>query len=216
MDAVKAKATQLLNSITQDDLQHCFQQWKIRTERCRDRGGDYTEGDNTSIVWFFFNKGLEHESGFFIATPCMSATSTNFNLWYKVLLDKHLSLFSPQTSNLFLEIHVMIIIPSKSRSSMTCPCFRFHHHNHICISILSHTCHMPCSFRSFNIIKRKTHKSWILSKCQHFLQSSVTSIIMQPNIFLNTLFSNILSPHSYLNLKPHPGLSILPQHHSAM
>ena len=69
MDAMKAKATQLLNSITQDDLQHCFQQWKIRMEQCRDRGGDYIEGDNFSIVWFFFNKGLENESGFFIATP---------------------------------------------------------------------------------------------------------------------------------------------------
>jgi hypothetical protein len=70
VDAVKAKATQLLNSITQDDLQHCFQQWKIRMERSRDRGGDYIEGDYISIVCFFFNKGLEHESGFFIATPC--------------------------------------------------------------------------------------------------------------------------------------------------
>ena len=50
VDAVKAKATQLLNSITQDDLQHCFQQWKIRMERCRDRGGDCIEGDNISIV----------------------------------------------------------------------------------------------------------------------------------------------------------------------
>ena len=69
VDAVKAKATQLFNSLTQDDLQHCFQQWKIRMEQCRDRGGDYIEGDNISIVWFFFNKGLEHESGFFIATP---------------------------------------------------------------------------------------------------------------------------------------------------
>ena len=53
VDALKAKATQLLNSITQDDLQHCFQQWKIRMERCRDRVGDYIEGDNISIVWFF-------------------------------------------------------------------------------------------------------------------------------------------------------------------
>jgi len=69
VEAVRAKATQLLNSLTQDDLQHCFQQWKIRMERCRDWGGDYIEGDNISIVWFFFNKGLEHESGFFIATP---------------------------------------------------------------------------------------------------------------------------------------------------
>ena len=50
VNAVEAKATQLLNSITQDDLQHCFQQWKIRMERCRDRGGDYIEGDNISIV----------------------------------------------------------------------------------------------------------------------------------------------------------------------
>jgi len=50
VDAVKAKATQILNSITQDELQHCFQQWKIRMERCRDRGGDYIEGDNISIV----------------------------------------------------------------------------------------------------------------------------------------------------------------------
>jgi hypothetical protein len=38
-------------------------------ERCRDRGGDYIEGDNISIVWFFFNNGLEHESSFFIAAP---------------------------------------------------------------------------------------------------------------------------------------------------
>jgi hypothetical protein len=50
VDAVKAKPTQLLKSITQDDLQHCFQQWKIRMERCRDRGGDYIEGDNISIL----------------------------------------------------------------------------------------------------------------------------------------------------------------------
>ena len=50
VDAVKAKATQLLNSLTQNDLQHCFQQWKIRMERWRDRGGDYIKGDNISIV----------------------------------------------------------------------------------------------------------------------------------------------------------------------
>ena len=50
VDAVKTKVTQLLNSLTQDDLQHCFQQWKFRMERCRDRGRDYIEGDNISIV----------------------------------------------------------------------------------------------------------------------------------------------------------------------
>jgi hypothetical protein len=83
VDAVKPKATQLLKSITQDDLQHCFQQWKIRMERCRDRGGDYIEGDNISNVWFFFNKGLEHECGFFIAAPRTFATYTETAVpWY--------------------------------------------------------------------------------------------------------------------------------------
>ena len=53
VDAVKAKATELMNKLSEDDLQHCFQQWKIRMERCRDRGGEYTEGDNISIVYFF-------------------------------------------------------------------------------------------------------------------------------------------------------------------
>ena len=71
VDTVKAKATQLLNSITQDDLQHCFQQWKIRMERCRDREGTTLKGITFRLSDFFFNKVLEHESGFFVATPCI-------------------------------------------------------------------------------------------------------------------------------------------------
>ena len=50
VDVMKAKATELMNKLSEDDLQHCFQQWKIRMERCRDRGGEYIEGDNISIV----------------------------------------------------------------------------------------------------------------------------------------------------------------------
>ena len=49
-DAVKAKVTELMNKLSEDDMQHCFQQWKIRMERCRDQGGEYIEGDNVSIV----------------------------------------------------------------------------------------------------------------------------------------------------------------------
>jgi hypothetical protein len=47
---VKAKATELMNNLPEDDLQHCFQQWKFRMERGRDRGWEYIEGDNISIV----------------------------------------------------------------------------------------------------------------------------------------------------------------------
>ena len=45
VDAVKAKATEVMNELSEDDRQHCFQQWKIHIERCRDRGGEYIEGD---------------------------------------------------------------------------------------------------------------------------------------------------------------------------
>ena len=50
VDAVKAKTTELMNKLPEDDLQHCFQQWKIRMEKCKDHGGEYIEGDNISIV----------------------------------------------------------------------------------------------------------------------------------------------------------------------
>ena len=39
-----------MNKLSDNVLQHCFQHWKTRMERCRDRGGEYTEDDNISIV----------------------------------------------------------------------------------------------------------------------------------------------------------------------
>jgi hypothetical protein len=51
VDAVKAKATKVMKKLSEKGLQHCFQQWKIRMELCRGRGGDHFEGDNIPIVW---------------------------------------------------------------------------------------------------------------------------------------------------------------------
>ena len=50
IDTVKAKGTELMNKLSEDGLQHCFQQWKIHMEWCRDRGGEYIEGGAISIV----------------------------------------------------------------------------------------------------------------------------------------------------------------------
>jgi hypothetical protein len=50
VDAVKTKVMELMNKLSEDNLQHCFQQCKIHMEQCRDRGGKYTEGDNISIA----------------------------------------------------------------------------------------------------------------------------------------------------------------------
>ncbi|KAJ8942337.1 hypothetical protein NQ318_005329 [Aromia moschata] len=50
VEAVKAKRTGVLNQLTEADFQHCFQQWKSRMERCRDRQGEYIEGEKVATV----------------------------------------------------------------------------------------------------------------------------------------------------------------------
>ena len=57
VDAVKAKATELMNKLSEDDLQHCFQQWKICMERGRDRGGG-TLKVTTFLLCNFLNKNV--------------------------------------------------------------------------------------------------------------------------------------------------------------
>ncbi|KAJ8958030.1 hypothetical protein NQ318_002034 [Aromia moschata] len=39
VEAVKSKAMEVLNQLTEADFQHCSQQWKSRMERCRGRKG---------------------------------------------------------------------------------------------------------------------------------------------------------------------------------
>ncbi|KAJ8941705.1 hypothetical protein NQ318_023301 [Aromia moschata] len=50
VEVVKAKATEVLNQLTEADLQHCFQLWKSRTEQCRDRQGEYIEGEKVATI----------------------------------------------------------------------------------------------------------------------------------------------------------------------
>ncbi|KAJ8960868.1 hypothetical protein NQ318_020167 [Aromia moschata] len=51
VEADKAKATEVLNQLTEADFQHCFQQWKSRMERCRDREkGEYIEDEKVATV----------------------------------------------------------------------------------------------------------------------------------------------------------------------
>jgi len=38
---MKAKAMEVFSELTEADFQHCFDQWKIHVERCRDRQGMY-------------------------------------------------------------------------------------------------------------------------------------------------------------------------------
>ncbi|KAJ8956194.1 hypothetical protein NQ318_020746 [Aromia moschata] len=47
VEAVKAKATEVLNQLTEADFQHCFQQRKSRAEQCRDR---HIEGEKVILI----------------------------------------------------------------------------------------------------------------------------------------------------------------------
>ncbi|KAJ8949579.1 hypothetical protein NQ318_016210 [Aromia moschata] len=40
----------VLNQLTEANFQHCFQQWKSRMEWCRDRQGEYIEGEKVVTV----------------------------------------------------------------------------------------------------------------------------------------------------------------------
>ncbi|KAJ8956862.1 hypothetical protein NQ318_014277, partial [Aromia moschata] len=49
VEAVKAKTMEVLNQLTEAHFQHCFEQWKSRMERCRDRQREYIEGEKVVI-----------------------------------------------------------------------------------------------------------------------------------------------------------------------
>ncbi|KAJ8934618.1 hypothetical protein NQ318_012652 [Aromia moschata] len=48
VETIKAKATEVLNQLTEVDFQHCFQRWKNRMERCRDSQGEHIEGEKVA------------------------------------------------------------------------------------------------------------------------------------------------------------------------
>ncbi|KAJ8938595.1 hypothetical protein NQ318_020857 [Aromia moschata] len=50
VEAIKAKATEVRNQLTEAAFQHSFQQWKSRVEWYRDRQGEYIEGENVATV----------------------------------------------------------------------------------------------------------------------------------------------------------------------
>jgi len=49
MEKVKRKSAELLNALTKEDFQHCFDQGKKRMERCVARGGEYIEGEHSIV-----------------------------------------------------------------------------------------------------------------------------------------------------------------------
>jgi len=103
----------------------------------------------------------------------------------------------------FLKIHLNTIHPSMPGSSKCYVSLRFSHQNPVCTSPLPHTCYIPCSSHSSQLIPwiifGEEYISLSSSLCS-FLQSPVTFFFLSPNI-LNILFSDTLSKHSSLNVR---------------
>jgi len=102
----------------------------------------------------------------------------------------------------FLKIH-LIILPSMLGSSKWFLSLMFIHQNPLYTSTLPHMCYMPrlphsSWFDPWTILSEE-YRSLSSSLCS-FLHSPVTLILLGPNMFLNTLFSNTLSLHSSLNM----------------
>ncbi|KAJ8951205.1 hypothetical protein NQ318_010232 [Aromia moschata] len=127
VEAVKAKATEVLNQLTEADFQHCFQQWKSRMERCRDRQGEYIEGETVAtppsyLFWYHNNRMINYDGdrGINVTTDLSENTST---LTITSAATRHSGNYSCVPSNAqpaSTYVHILNV-PKKI--------FRFHHEN---------------------------------------------------------------------------------------
>ena len=86
------------------------------------------------------------------------------------------------------EIHCNTVLPSPHRSSKQNIAFGFPHQNLVCTSLRPQLWHM--------------HKSWCATLCS-FVQPAVTSSLLRPNIFFNTLSTKTLSLCSCRHVRDH-------------
>jgi hypothetical protein len=56
VEYVKVKTTEILNSLTENDMQKCFERWQHRMQLCLNSEGNYFEGDRNQFAEFVKQK----------------------------------------------------------------------------------------------------------------------------------------------------------------
>ena len=103
----------------------------------------------------------------------------------------------PTPTSHFLKIHLNIILPSTPGSPKWSLSLRFPHQTPVYATPLPHTRYMPRPSHSSRFY-HPNNTGWEGRIIK--LHSPVTSSLLGQNILLNTLFSNTLSLHSFLNV----------------
>jgi hypothetical protein len=110
--------------------------------------------------------------------------------------------FSPYHPSYLSEIHYDALLLPTSRSSWWT--LSFSHQNLICIRLLPMHASFPAHPILLDLITLimlgEEYKLWSSSLCS-FHQPPITSSLFEPNILLSTLFANILSLCSSLNVR---------------
>ena len=66
---VKAETAEILKSLTEHDLQNCFEHWQHLMQLCTNSEGNYFEGDHSWFPEFVKEKDLQAQSRFFNVGP---------------------------------------------------------------------------------------------------------------------------------------------------
>jgi hypothetical protein len=77
VEDVKVKTTEILNSLTENDMQNCFERWQHHMQLCVNSEGNYFEGDIVNLLNLSNRNSYRHSLVFFVSDLVLSGDPTH-------------------------------------------------------------------------------------------------------------------------------------------